>query len=594
MITYLDGPRLRRAFRAAAAHLLAQEDLLNRINVFPVPDGDTGTNLALTVKAMLPVLNHSDTKAADRSLTEIADAALDGARGNSGAILAQFLHGVSDAVAGISRLKPKDLADAFDRGANYARDAIEEPREGTMLSVFSALADEMRKVTQSKPGWGFARCVHQLLPRLDAALVGTKEQLQALKKADVVDAGAAGVVAMAKGVLNLLNNRSSLSIPEPLLEAAAPKISAEQSDEKYRFCTECFVDGVELDHRALRETLTTRGNSLVVAGSRSRAKIHIHTNNPEEVFNLARGFGQVNGEKADDMTLQAHSVTRAGKLAIITDSAADLPEDQARELNIHSVPLRIHIGNRSYLDKVSLSCEELYTNLVQESGRSKTSQPAPGDFRRMYEFLASHFEEVLSVQLTGTVSGTLQAARQAAGRTEPPGTVSVIDTRNCSLGQGLLVMLAAEMAAEGKNREQVVAALSEAIGKVNTFAVVRDLSHAVRGGRVGPGAKRAADLLRITPVIHTTPTGEVKAGKFYFGRNRTVERFSNYLLKQLDAHRARRLAVGHGQAKADARELEGRLTDAMPNLEQSYFTEIGAAVGVHAGPGTLVVAVLND
>lgn len=593
MITYLDGPRLRRAFSAAAAHLLAQEDLLNRINVFPVPDGDTGTNLALTVKAMLPVLAHSETQAADRSLTEIADAALDGARGNSGAILAQFLHGVSDAAAGIARLKPKDLATAFRRGSDYARDAIEEPREGTMLSVFSALADEMREVTQRKPGWGFARCVRELAPKLDTALANTKEQLQALRKADVVDAGAAGVVAMMKGVHNLLNNRSSMVEPDPLLESAPPKLDAE-TNERYRFCTECFIDGDSLDHRQLRERLSTRGDSLVVAGSRSRIKVHIHTNNPEEIFGLAREFGEVNGEKADDMTLQAHSVTRAGKLAIITDSAADLPEDQARELNILSVPLRIHIGNRSYLDKVSLSCEELYTNLVQESGKSKTSQPAPGDFRRMYEFLASHHEEVLSVQLTGAVSGTLQAARQAAGRTEPAGTVSVVDTRNCSLGQGLLVMLAAELAAEGKNREEVTAALTTAIEKVSTFAVVRDLSHAVRGGRVGPGAKRAADLLRITPVIHTNPTGEVKAGKFYFGRGQTVKRFSRYLLKQLDANRARRLAVGHGQAEADARELQARLGDAMPNLERSYFTEIGAAVGVHAGPGTLVVAVMQD
>lgn len=561
--------------------------------MFPVPDGDTGTNLALTVKAVLPVLAHSETQAADRSLTEIADAALDGARGNSGAILAQFLHGVSDAAAGIARLKPKDLAHAFDRGSDYARDAIEEPREGTMLSVFAALAEEMRKVTQTKPGWGFARCVRVLVPRLDAALANTKEQLQALRKADVVDAGAAGVVAMVTGINNLLNNRSSMIAPEPLLESAPPKLGAEIS-ERYRFCTECFVDGEELDHRQLRERLSTRGDSLVVAGSRRRVKVHIHTNDPDEIFDLAREFGNVNGEKADDMTLQAESVQRSGRLAIITDSAADLPEDEARELNIHSVPLRIHIGSRSYLDKVSLSCEELYTNLVRESGVSKTSQPAPGDFRRMYEFLASHFEEVLSVQLTGAVSGTLQAARQAASRTEPAGKVSVIDTRNCSLGQGLLVMLAGEMAAAGKSRDEVAAALTAAIGKVSTFAVVRDLSHAVRGGRVGPGAKRAADLLRITPVIHTNPAGEVKAGKFYFGRGQTVKRFSKYLLKQLEAKRARRLAVGHGQAEADARELQARLADAMPNLERSYFTEIGAAVGVHAGPGTLVVAVMEE
>ena len=135
------------------------------------------------------------------------------------------------------------------------------------------------------------------------------------------------------------------------------------------------------------------GDSLVLAGTKRKAKIHIHVDDPDAVFDVARAFGELSAEKADDMHRQQHSMQAAARrFAVITDSAADIPDDAMERLDIHMVPCRIQFGNRGYLDKVSISSDEFYAELASNSEHPTTSQPAPGDFRRQFQFLASHFE----------------------------------------------------------------------------------------------------------------------------------------------------------------------------------------------------------
>ncbi|MCP5118325.1 MAG: DegV family EDD domain-containing protein, partial [bacterium] len=168
--------------------------------------------------------------------------------------------------------------------------------------------------------------------------------------------------------------------------------------------------------------LAVLGDSLVLAGTKSKAKIHIHVNAPESVFDLAREYGELSGLKADDMHRQQHS-THADdvRFAVITDSAADIPDEDLERLDIHMVPCRVQFGERGYLDKVSITPQEFFEELERNPLPPTTSQPSPGDFRRHYQFLASHFPHVISVNLTPTVSGTLQAARSAASRVEAAG-----------------------------------------------------------------------------------------------------------------------------------------------------------------------------
>ena len=133
------------------------------------------------------------------------------------------------------------------------------------------------------------------------------------------------------------------------------------ADSEYRFCTECIVNGTDIDRRKLREALSELGDSLVLAGTKRKAKIHIHVNDPEDVFELARSYGEISAEKADDMHRQTHSTHDHQKhFAVITDSAADIADEDLERLDIHMVPCRLQFGSRGYLDKVSISTGRIF------------------------------------------------------------------------------------------------------------------------------------------------------------------------------------------------------------------------------------------
>ena len=557
--TQLAGDGFAEALISGIHRVIDDQELLNQINVFPVPDGDTGTNLSLSLGAVLPVLQQTDEKHLGTLLAAVADALLDGARGNSGAIMAQFFQGMSDSAGDLSRFTPYTFAKAVTMGSDYAHDAMSKPREGTILSVIAAFATSVADGAKQSANGGFAALLASALEQAKQALAETQEQLEVLRKAGVVDAGANGFVDLVDGMAEYLRTGNIVAKPDlSLLSIEAPLVTAGSSLESgYRFCTECVVTGVDIDRRKLREALADLGDSLVLAGTKRKAKIHIHVDEPDRVFNLARQYGDVSAEKADDMRRQQSSSHDAGRrFAVITDSAADIPDEDMERLDIHMVPCRVQFGDRGYLDKVSITAGEFFRELASNPVHPTTSQPAPGDFRRQYQFLASHFADVLSINLTGMVSGTLEAARSAADRVNAHGRIHVINSRNASLGEGLLVVAAAEHAKAGLSVEDAIAAVNRLIPDTRTYGLLKDLRFAVRGGRVPRWVKTIADLLRATAIIRTVPDGRVASGTFLFGRRNRIKRFARYVAKRTPAADSLDVAIGHAVCHEDAVELE--------------------------------------
>jgi DegV family protein with EDD domain len=591
--TQLSGDSFASALISGIHRVIDGQELLNQINVFPVPDGDTGTNLSLSLGAALPVLQQDDEKHLGTLLAAVADALLDGARGNSGAIMAQFFQGLSDSAGELSRFTPYTFAKAVTVGNDYAHDAMSNPREGTILSVIDAFAASISDHHRGGTDGSFAALVRKALEHAQAALAHTPEQLDVLRKAGVVDAGAKGFVELVDGMSEYLSTGNIVARPDlSLISIEAPLVTAGSSLESgYRFCTECIVTGIDIDRRKLREALAELGDSLVLAGTKRKAKIHIHVDEPEHVFDVARGFGHVSAEKADDMRRQQSSSHDASRrFAVITDSAADIPDEDMERLDIHMVPCRIQFGDRGYLDKVSITADEFFEELRTNPVHPTTSQPAPGDFRRQYQFLASHFADVLSINLTGMVSGTLEAARSAADRVNAHGRIHVVNSRNASLGQGLLAVAAAEYAKAGLSVEDAIAAVEKLIPETRTYGLLKDLRFAVRGGRVPRWVKTIADLLRATAIIRTVPDGRVASGTFLFGRRNRIPRFARYVARLTPAAGTLDVAIGHALCPEDAAELERELQQRLDNIHRTTITDIGAALGVHGGPGTLIVA----
>jgi DegV family protein with EDD domain len=587
----LDGLRLNFALQAGILRLLSRQEHLNKINVFPVPDGDTGTNLALTVHAVLGSLRRTPDPHAGKTLTRVADAALDGARGNSGAILAQFFMGLGDRLGHLHQLDPDAFAEGVNGGAHYARESLSEPREGTILTVLTDFAHAVQRARREGLR-DFRALLKRGVQAAQVSLEQTTYQLEALRKANVVDAGAQGFVELMTGVADYIESGADdapdFSDHPVVLDASGETTAGAEQDLAHRWCTECVVMGERVDRRHLREQLSELGGSLVVAGLHNKVRVHIHVNDPAEVFRVAARFGAVSGEKADDMQRQQHAAHVAGRrVAVVTDSAADIPDEELDRLGIHVVPVRVHFGERSYLDKVGITPEEFYGE-IERGQVPKTSQPPPGDFRRQFEFLGTHFAEVVSVNLSSRVSGTCGAAQTAASRVATHGKVTIVDTRNASLGQGLAVMYAAECAAAGYDAERVVAATQAILPRTYTYGLVGSLEYAVRGGRVPGWVQRVADLLGVMPLLHADAEGRVTPGGVLFGRRNLKARFARWVRRRMRDDRTYRVLVGHANCEADGRELLEALS-AGSNVAYARLLPLGSALGAHGGPGMLVV-----
>ncbi|MGB5249370.1 MAG: DegV family protein [Gammaproteobacteria bacterium] len=608
-IAYLDGARLGRGLRAGIRRVIADQDHLNLINVFPVPDGDTGTNLAMTLNTVSAAIARSSERHAGRMLELVADSALDGARGNSGAIVAQFFLGLGDAAGELPQLTTEDLVDAVRRGADYAREAMNEPREGTLLTVLDAFAEELVRVRDH--GHDLMALLESGLTVAQQALAATTAQLEALRRAGVVDAGAQGFVDLLEGIRDFMRDGSILDVDADRQALRAGRDSdheyedsqadAEQ-DSHFRYCSECMITGDDIDRRALRETLSPLGDSIVVAGTRRKVRVHMHIDDPEQLFTIAAEHGLVSSRKADDMHRQQSSARAAGNtVAIVTDSAGDWQDEDFERLGIHMVPVRVHFGDKSYLDKIGLSPEQFYHELQTNPLHPKTSQPAPGDFRRLYQFLLAHHAAVISIHLSSSVSGTFQAACSAATRVggqdrlgprqSGAGPVILIDSRSASIGQGLIVSYAAELAKAGCGVDEITLKVDQAIGRTRVFALLGDLRFAVRGGRVPRSKKVLADLLRLDPVLATFPDGRIAAGGVLIGRRKRVEKFARFIARRSDSGSRYRIGVAHARNEQGAQRVSELLREMLPQIESHFVTDLGSALGAHGGPGTIVVGI---
>ena len=240
---------------------------------------------------------------------------------------------------------------------------------------------------------------------------------------------------------------------------------------------------------------------------------------------------------------------------------------------------------------------EFYRELAVNAEYPKTSQPPPGDFRRMFEFLASHYEGVVSVNLTARHSGTWDAATKAADRVSPEGKpIKAIDSRNASVGQGLITIAAAEAAEGGGDIEAVSSAAHAALNCTRTFALLKDIKFAVRGGRVPAIVGTIAKWLRLNVILHTHPDGRIAAGSGLIGKVNLRQRFAKHVAKQVGsvaADEKLRLLVGHGDQQDEAQLLKADLLRLLDPkcIEWIEVTDMSPAVGVHGGPGTLIVAV---
>ena len=539
-VRYIDGPRLRRGLIAACEHAQGQRRELNRINVFPVPDGDTGTNLSLTVRAISDRLRGN----ADRDVSAVAHAAAQGAilgaRGNCGMLLSHFLLGFAQHLQGRERIGTDEFSLALRGGAEHLHASLEEPVEGTILTVIRDTADAAAASSVSD----FIPLVELLVQEARQSLARTPDLLPVLKSAGVVDAGALGFVSLLEGVLLYVHGEPFLAAPsEDEIDAGAAPVSQVEypaAEERYQFCTEALVRGETLPpQQAVREVLRENADSLIVIRSEDVLKVHVHTDDPEGVFSYLRSVGTLVTHKAEDMRVQHETIERAAgghvrlarrPVSIMTDSASDLPEEIVRAHGIHITPLTLVEGDRIYRDRVDISAEEFHRRLGERGELPTTSQPAPADFVRTFERAAQEGETIVGVLVASTLSGTFASGQAAAWRFDMA-PVHLADSLGASLLQGLLVLKAAELAELGWIPEAIVEELGRVRRQSGLLFTVKTFDRLIASGRVGRGPALVGRLFGIKPILGLTRAGRVSR----FGQTVGTVRARGRLLDELRA-----------------------------------------------------------
>ena len=593
-VSYLDGRRLARAVIAGSRFVAERAEALNKINVFPVPDGDTGTNLASTlrkVSAGIASLRQRHVREMSRALAEEAVA---GARGNSGAIMAQFFCGFSEALPDVSRASTWDFAAAVVGAAESAYGAIARPVEGTILTVIRDWANAVRR--RAGEDSDFARLLPESLREAKKSLENTPNQMKALKKAGVVDAGAQGFVYLLEGIVRYIHEASRHGPPEaPPEEVKAAVFEKQLESILFRYCTEVLLEGESIDKSALRREAALLGDSIVIAGSSSKVRLHVHTNEPEKLFEMAARLAEVAQTKIEDMRAQHETrfdQNRAARVAVVTDSTCDLPPTLLEELNIGVVPVRVYFGSENYLDKVTLTPSEFYARFAVTTQVPKTSQPPPADFTQVYQNLATHAGSIVSIHLSAAVSGTYQAAIVGARPVEKT-LLTHVDSRNVSVGLGLVVRAAAEAAAAGRNADEVARIARDAADRARLFIAVPTLEHLVRGGRVSPLKGLLARVLGLLPVLTLSADGTAEPAAKARGFAAARRKMMALLFESAEAGNGegRRFGVAHCDAEELAESLAKEIRQRYPESDV-MIVECGPALGAHGGPGAVAVAVL--
>ncbi|HEV3085733.1 MAG TPA: DAK2 domain-containing protein [Candidatus Elarobacter sp.] len=301
-VTQLDGRAFEKFVAAGTYFLRKYRGVLNDLNVFPVPDGDTGSNMYLTAKAALREAHKARTQPLSEVASAAANGSLLGARGNSGVILSQMLRGFAHSVRHRDTIDTFQLSLAMREAVGAARAALTKPVEGTILSVAGAAADEAYRLAVREPD--FYRLGDAVLRAANDALDRTPEQLPALKEADVVDAGGAGFCYFLEGALRFIPEQAARTTAFPRRPVRSSVFTRRQIVGDNHWCTEFVLEDADVDAYPLRDQLERHGDSLLVIGAIPTIKVHIHCADPETVKSIAARHGTVTRWKREDMAEQ--------------------------------------------------------------------------------------------------------------------------------------------------------------------------------------------------------------------------------------------------------------------------------------------------
>ncbi|MDD3635960.1 MAG: DegV family protein [Bacteroidales bacterium] len=593
-ITEINGLQLYHSFMAGAQRIFENQKLLNKINVFPVADADTGTNLASTMRSIVNTAQpHPNLKT---TAVALADAALVGARGNSGIIFAQFLYGFSNEIREEETLTVSAFAEYMKSAVRYAYEAIANPVEGTMISVIKDWAEYIYQLKDKFDD--FLKLLLDGLKKAMESLKMTTENLAILAKRNVVDAGAKGFVVFLEGMFDYFKNgQIAVSFENQKIEIAEAMDAIDHEEINFRYCTEAMITGTNMKRSDFNAIMESYGDSMVVAGSDKKMRIHIHTDEPWKLFQDIAPLGTITYKKVDDMVLQNDLASnRKFNIGLITDSTCDLPMELIEKYQIQVIPLTVHFGQDFYLDRLTIQPQQFFDKLQKSDVYPTTAQPAISEFLNRYNYLATHYQSIISAHISSGMSGTWQNSYNAARKikNESGKNIDVIDSKKLSSGLGLIILRTAKAIESGLTHDEIVKSIPHWSDNTRILVTSRTMKYMVKSGRVSHSKGLLGKLLGIKPIVEVKNHGKTEV----FGKPMSEKASMKMVMDEMKRFVGDKKVWGYAISHANNLETANWYADQMKTLsggqEAVFIQEASPVLVTNTGPGVVALSVMLE
>jgi len=615
IMRFLTQKELREMFVKSWQRIEEKKEEINKINVFPVPDMDTGSNLAKTLEGIKKAIENKEFK----DLSKVAVAALDGAlnfaQGNAGVIYTGFLAGflpnlnknpvgpVRNFEGNQKKHSEKDeisngvdaqkLALAFEKGAQRARESIQNPKEGTILDVVDAAAETFKKEAEKEDD--IIKIFQKAIEKAKEALLATREKMEIFKKANVVDAGGLGFLMILESYLDALEPPTKILVgvkgkPSERIRRFIQTIS-------YRYEIVFLIENLKIREEILKEKLAKLGNSIDIIQIGNKMKVHIHTDEPEEVKNVAIEAGEILDFKIQDIAkeVMGEETERKVSIGIVTeDVAALLPKI------IERYQIEIARAKLIWPELEKSPGENIYQKMREMEKRGiksfpKTSQAMPKDYLDAFEKQLKKFEKVLCITLTSKLSGCYNSAIQAREmlKEEEKKRVFVLDTQNAAAGEALLVLKAIELIQEQREIEEIIEEIKNLIPKTHLYLMFEDPKWIENLGRI---TKSQAEWIRRMKKIWLHPIMALKEGVIGKGGIVFAKDMAEALFKKAEKESKKdrsegkkiRAIINQADNLEQAEKLKKMLKEEI-GVEVLFISEGPPLICAAVGPGALLL-----
>jgi DegV family protein with EDD domain len=583
------------AYLSGAKEVMQNKNMLNKINVFPVADGDTGTNLFSTMSSIIKESAPFDS--VKTTMDSIADSALKGARGNSGIIFAQYLYGLSVETGNEPALSVPNFIESNIKAVKYAYQSIAEPVEGTIITVIKEWANALNRL--EKHSTNFIELITNAYAELEKSVINTTNQLKILKINSVVDSGAKGFAFFIKGFLeHLRSNKEEFDLGDMI--ALKEDLTLEEPPHihltiQHRYCTEAMVESPHLDIPLIKQELGKLGDSLLVASNSQKAKIHLHTDEPHRMFEILMQKGTITYQKVDDMKKQNDVIERRkAKIALVTDSIADIPKDFVDEHQIHVIPLNLLLGEVNYLDKLTIRNPTVMDYVDHHSKLPTSSQPDYKSVENLFSFLSSYYESILVITVAKPLSGTHSLiSKVASDMKEKFPEIYVVDSKQNSGAQGLMIKRAATYIENNLPLADILKNIDWDASHGKILVNVKSIDNMIKSGRLSVNAGKIAKLIHLKPIVSLDETGKGNlagaAISFKGSLSKSIKTVKNIMkTKTIENY-----CIVHVENPEEANSFAETMKQ-MIGKEPDYIEEVSSITSVAAGKGTIALAYITN